>query len=325
MSPRMDPSGEGPLVATILDSMSDACWSPEFRNLRLERSHWRSQLDQHRPDLLLVESAFSGANGTWARTINHFGSPHPELVRLVDRCRAEGVPTVFWSKEDPVNYAWFIGAASLFDRVFTVDGNMLDRYRADLGRAHVGILPFAAQPTLHFPDPDVERSGKAAFAGTWYARKHAARRDQLEMLLTAAIPFGLSIYDRMDRASDPRFDWPPALAAHVVGSVPYPDMGRVYNSHRVFLNVNTVTDSPTMCARRIYELAACGTPILSGPSAAIGVTVPASVVSVATTGEEAASALGALIEQEAPTTEGPAWISEGNTYRDRFATSLDAV
>jgi hypothetical protein len=43
-----------------------------------------------------------------------------------------------------------------------------------------------------------------------------------------------------------------------------------YRSYKVFLNVNSVTESPSMCARRIFEISASGTPVVSTPSAAIG-------------------------------------------------------
>jgi hypothetical protein len=49
-------------------------------------------------------------------------------------------------------------------------------------------------------------------------------------------------------------------------------------AYPVFLNVNSVTRLPTMCARRLFELSAAQTPVLSGPAASIepffGDTIP---------------------------------------------------
>jgi hypothetical protein len=42
-----------------------------------------------------------------------------------------------------------------------------------------------------------------------------------------------------------------------------------YKAYKVFLNVNSVTESPTMCARRVFELSACATPVVSGHSRAL--------------------------------------------------------
>ena len=146
-------------VATILDPISEAVFQPEFRSRPLDASDGPAQLDElGSPDFLLVESGFTGRHGTWAHRVAHFGAPHPDLVAVVGGARARGIPTVFWNKEDPINYGMFIGSASLFDHVFTVDRNVIDRYRSDLGHNRIHLLPFAAQPDLHFPPAsDAER------------------------------------------------------------------------------------------------------------------------------------------------------------------------
>jgi hypothetical protein len=66
-----------------------------------------------------------------------------------------------------------------------------------------------------------------------------------------------------------KFDWPPDYRPHIVGSLPYERMLAAFKSYKLSLNVNTVTHSPTMCARRVFEISATGTPVLSGDSAAL--------------------------------------------------------
>ena len=317
-------------VATILDEISDACWSPEFDNIRLTRRHWRDQLETSSPDLLFVESAFNGVDGSWARRVAHFGSPHSDLTQLTDVCRDLGIPTVFWKKEDPIYYPWFIGAASAFDHVFTVDADQIPRYEQDLDHTRVHVLPFAAQPRLHYPpSSDAERTGAVGFAGSYYGRKHAERREQMDMLLTPALEFGLEIYDRMDRADDPRFAWPERYHSHIVGSVPYPEMGAVYRKYKVFLNINTITDSSTMCARRVFELAATGTAIVSGPSKAIEAMVPLDIVGIVDSRASAIDEIRDLLTDPArrsqASTLGPEWIDESNTYAHRLGTILNVT
>jgi spore maturation protein CgeB len=229
---------------------------------------------------------------------------------------------VFWNKEDPINYGMFIGTASLFDHVFTVDSDSVERYRRDLGHPRVHVLPFAAQPAIHYPPTsDEERTGTVAFAGSYYARKHAERRIQMEYVIDPAREFGLDIYDRMAGTEDARFTWPEKYRSHVAGSVAYPDMGDLYRRYRVFLNVNTVTDSPTMCARRIFELAATGTPVVSGPALAIDRMVPPGIVTVSENAAMTTESIEQLLDRgdmRAEASEvGPAWIADGNTYSDR--------
>jgi hypothetical protein len=46
-------------------------------------------------------------------------------------------------------------------------------------------------------------------------------------------------------------------------------MNKAYRQYKVFLNVNSVIDSNTMFSRRVFELLACGTPVVSTVSAGI--------------------------------------------------------
>ena len=54
-----------------------------------------------------------------------------------------------------------------------------------------------------------------------------------------------------------------------------------YRRYAAFLNVNSVTDSPTMFSRRVFEILACGTPVISTPSLGIDELLGDVVISVA--------------------------------------------
>src|SRR5690625_7683303 len=79
----------------------------------------------------------------------------------------------------------------------------------------------------------------------------------------------LEIFSRF-LGDDERYQFPGELADRVVGSLPYDRMLTAYKAYKVFLNVNSVVTSPSMCARRIFEITASGTPVGSAPSPAIG-------------------------------------------------------
>lgn len=142
----------------------------------------------------------------------------------------------------------------------------------------------------------------------------------MDMLLDPARDLGLHIFDRMDRPGDPRFAWPDRYHSHIVGSLSYPQTLEMYRRYRVFINVNTVTDSPTMCARRIYELLASGAQVVSGPSAALR-DVP---VFVANDPEESRVALERALSL-GPNWEGLEWVANGNTVSHRVETLLEVV
>jgi hypothetical protein len=93
---------------------------------------------------------------------------------------------------------------------------------------------------------------------------------------------------------DRRYQFPGAYARAVVGSLPYERLLGAYTSYRVFLNVNSVTDSPSMCARRIFEITAAGACVVSTPSTAIANFFPSNEVPTVDNRQDATFLLRAL-------------------------------
>lgn len=315
-------------VAAIVDEFTMGTLEREWTMLNIDRAQWEQDLEVHEPELLFVESAFSGHRGSWSGQIPRFGRWSEDLAAVVDWCRSRDIPTVFWNKEDPINFEMFISAASHFDYVFTVDQDSAARYQSHI-TGELGLLPFAAQRELHFPPNSIrDRTEGVAFAGAYYAAKHAQRRDQMELILDPARSLGLDIYDRTGN-DDPRFQWPERFQEHIRGSLSYQETLDLYRTYKVSLNVNTVTSSATMCSRRIFELLASGSYIVSGPSTALGSYVPTGLVHVATTKDETIDLINDGLKNpivlETAATAGPAWIAEGQTYADRIDRLLVAV
>ncbi len=316
-------------VAAVLDEMSANCFGPECDLLTFDSEHWQQQLDEHQPHLLLVESAWRGNGESWRYMVGSYPRPDqqglPKLRALVDWCRKRDIPTAFWGKEDPIHFDRFKEAAALFDYVFTTDENCVPHYEQlqREGSGPVRALPFAAQPRLHNPIAiDGERSDTPCFAGTYYRNRHPDRRQSLEMLLDAARPFGLVIYDRTLDWDNASFGFPERFLPHVVGSLPYSEVVREYKSHKVFLNVNSVIDSPTMFSRRVFELLACDAAVISTESAGIE-RIFGDLVPVVTTMEEATAALTRLIgdddHRRKTVTRARRLVMTEHTYRQRLA------
>jgi spore maturation protein CgeB len=316
-------------VAAVLDDMSLTCFGMECNIAAPTPEDWRERLEDHRPHFLFVESAWKGNRGSWEYRIGKYARPEsqglPDLAAMVSWCRSAGIPTVFWNKEDPVHFARFAEAASLFDVVFTSDGGILDHYE-ELGGAidTVAALPFAAQPRLHNPvTPGMPRSAEPVFAGTYYRNRHVERQGRLETLLAAAAPYGLVIYDRTFGSGSPDFGFPDRLASHVRGSLPYLDLVRVYKQHKIFLNTNSVVDSPTMFSRRVFELLACGTAVVSTRSRGMQ-DLFGDLVPVVDTAEEADAALRHLLRDDGhwyrTTAEGVRRVMLEHTYAHRLRT-----
>ena len=145
------PRRPGLRVAVILDDFSLSAFSHEWDQVEVTPSTWRSQLEAQPVDLLFVESAWHGNHDAWQFHLTGPSAPTAAVVGLVNWCRAHGIPTVFWNKEDPAHYDDFLAAARLFDHVYTTDSTCIERYEMDLGHERVDVLPFAAQQSIHNP------------------------------------------------------------------------------------------------------------------------------------------------------------------------------
>ncbi|WP_245861897.1 glycosyltransferase family protein [Sanguibacter antarcticus] len=323
-------------VGVVLDDFSRLAFGFEWEQVLLEPSSWQRVLEDRPVDVLFVESAWAGNGGAWSYHLTGPTAPRPAFVELVAWCREHGVPTVFWNKEDPAHFEDFLDAARLFDHVFTTDSAMVPAYRDRLGHDRVGTLGFAAQPVIHNP---VRAHGRGperdvAFAGMYFAHKYPERREQMDLLLGAAhrvsgrMETGLEIFSRQ-LGGDERYQFPVPYAEHVVGSLTYEQTLAAYREYKVFLNVNSVVDSPSMCARRVFEISACGTPVVSAPSVAITALFPPNEVFTVSEPDEAEHTLRALVRspelRDRATHLAQRRIWEEHTYSHRAAQVLAAV
>ncbi len=288
-------------MGVILDDFSIASFSFEWNLLQLRKDSWRQQLEETKVDFLFVESAWNGNQGSWKYQLMGTSGPKPEFLQLMAWCRDQGIPTVFWNKEDPPHYDDFLAAAREFDVVFTSDSDRIPAYRQDLKHDRVAALPFAAQPAIHNPIRvgQYHHTRGSAFAGMYFAHKYPERRKQMDILLAAARDASsqsgpkFEIFSRQ-LGGDSNYQFPVPYNEHVVGSLDYAKMLTAYRAYKVFLNVNSVVDSPSMCARRIFEITASGTPVVSTPSAAIGHFFEPDQVFVAESKEQAESQIRML-------------------------------
>ena len=321
-------------VGTILDTFSQLAFAPEWDQVPLMHATWRQQIEDSKLDLLFVESAWHGSGDSWRHRVSR-----PEVIGdLVAHCRAGGIPTVFWNKEDPVHFSDFIDTAALFDYVYTTDVNMVPEYVSRLGHTRVGVLPFAAQQSIHNPVRprgwSEESLRDSAFAGTYFRHKYPERRQQMDDLIGGAIRAATKTRGTFDIFSrfmktDPNYEFPKQWQQYVRGELTYEQMLTAYRSYRTFLNVNSVVGSPSMCARRIFEITACGTPVVSAPSEAIDAFFPDGGVLQAGSEQVAYDTVRALTRspelRDRLTAVGQRQIWLKNTYTHRVDQILEDV
>ncbi|WP_339393918.1 glycosyltransferase family protein [Brevibacterium metallidurans] len=321
-------------VGVILDEFSMESFGYEWQLVALKRSAWKSQLDDL--DFVFLESAWNGNQGEWQFQLTGASGIKPDAIELLEECRRRGLAVVFWNKEDPPHFDDFLPLARLCDVVFTSDVRLVPKYQAELGHDQVGVLPFAAQPAIHSPArPSRNYAARdIAFAGMYFAHKFPERREQMDLLLGAAanvsgrMTHGLEIFSRF-LGDDERYQFPGELADHVVGSLPYRNLLTAYKHYKVFLNVNSVIDSPSMCARRIFEIAAAGTPVVTTPSAATTEFFPQDEVPQPTTREDAEWTLRALVRsrelRDRTVHKAQRRIWREHTYSHRAMTVMESL
>ena len=263
--PQAGPPHASLKVALLSDELTRSCLAPECTVIDVPASGFARLLRERRPDMLLVESAWHGLDSTWKYKIASYPGymlrSNRRLRKLVKVARDLRIPTVFWNKEDGVHFDRFIASARLFDHVFTVDENCVPRYRAIVDPATtVGVLPFPVQPRHHNFTGFNFRTHDANFVGSYSTHIHDARRAWQHMAFSAVreSQMALTIYDRNSDRSSQIYRYPEWDGMVVRPAVPHAQTAQIYKDHLISLNVNTVTDSPTMVSRRLVEILACG-------------------------------------------------------------------
>lgn len=99
-------------VGVILDDFSAAAFAFEWNLVHLRKDDWSKQLAENRIDFLFVESAWNGNGGSWQYQLMGASGPKREFVELMNWCREQDVPTVFWNKEDPPHYEDFLASST---------------------------------------------------------------------------------------------------------------------------------------------------------------------------------------------------------------------
>jgi glycosyltransferase involved in cell wall biosynthesis/spore maturation protein CgeB len=247
-------------VACIMDEFTWNAFQPECELKQLSVRDWENELESFQPQLLFIESAWRGKDNEWDKKI---GQAATELKKIIDWCKQKSTPTVFWNKEDPIHFQNFINTAKLFDYVFTTDLDCIHRYKAALGHERIYFLPFACQPLIHNPIERYHRKNAISFAGAYYVR-YPERAKDLENFLQALTPIlPIDIYDRNYGKNDPAYQFPIEYKPYIIGTLPFNKIDQAYKGYKYCLNLNSIKQSQTMFARRVFELLASNTLTIS--------------------------------------------------------------
>lgn len=217
-----------------------------------------------KPDILFIESAWQGHKNKWKYKIASYPDVpkrnNKKLQKVVNYAKELGIPTIFWNKEDGVHFDRFINSAKLFDYIFTVDENCIQKYKEIVDKnVQVNTLLFAVQSKFHNFTGFKHKYTEANFVGSYSTHIHSKRRYWQEMLFELASKInGLAIYDRNSDRKSSNYRYPNLENMKIYPSVSYEQTAQIYKDYLISLNVNTIEDSPTMFSRRLVEIIACG-------------------------------------------------------------------
>ncbi len=264
-------------VAIICDQFTYDCFKYEFTPISIHPKTWKEEMKEN-PDIFFCESAWSGHNfkkgkGPWNKKIyrnNKKEENRKVLLEILDYCREKNIPTVFWNKEDPPNYNYekysFSKTAKEFDYIFTSAKECVKCYKKDFNHQNVHVLLFAGQPKLFNP---LNLSGKTIepiiFAGRYTEKYPERARLLVEVLDKIDEQWGdLKIYDRYYYRKGPHF--PDKYKKYINPAIAYDETSTIYKQAKWGLNINSVTESETMFARRVFEYSLSNVNILTNYS-----------------------------------------------------------
>lgn len=250
-------------VAAIMDMFTLTCFQPECQIFELTPSQWREEIEQAQPDILFLESAWRGKENLWKDKVIDYSS---ELYALVTYCHEQKIPVVFWCKEDPPHTDKFMHVAHIADILFTTDIDSVEIYKRELGHNFVYHLHFAAQPTIHNPLELHERKDKFAFAGsypTWYPERCRLFDKLADSFICSK---GIDIYDRNCLEMVPKAMFPEKYRPYILGGLDATQIDIAYKGYFFGINMNSISKSRTMFARRVFELMASNTVVVGNDS-----------------------------------------------------------
>lgn len=220
-------------------------------------------------DVLLITSTWHGLNHEWDASYQKHSANYEALQKIKDLAFKLDIPIAFYSKEDPPNYSIFSAIAEGANAIFTSAIECIEKYNAQYPQIPCHYLPFAVNPLLHNPIGmfGPKFSQKALFAGSWMT-KYPVRTEEQRNIFDWLIQsdWDLTIVDRNYNRKNRNYYYPKEYRRYIVPNYSYADVARLYKLFPLVININSVSNSETMFAGRVYDASASGGMIISNDS-----------------------------------------------------------
>lgn len=281
-------------------------------------------------DVLYLVTAWHGLkNDDWLN-LSREGTPKRQMVYdMIAQCKKRGIPTVFYSKEDPPNYDRFVGIAQHCDHVFTSCEEVIPKYVKDCGHKRVYPMCFGINPIVHNPVGTHYRTKErnVIFSGSWMM-KYPHRCEALARMFDGVLATGreMNIVDRnYANRGNSAYAYPERFRRFQSPAIGHDSLQKIHRLYDWAININSVQDSRTMFANRVYELQACGNLLISNDS--IGVREKFPGVFIVKSAEEVAKLISEMSAEEIRRRQlaGIRRVMTGETCFDRIAYMLTKI
>lgn len=264
-------------IAFVCDEMTYKSFKDECDAVFLTPSNWLEVMESFQPDIFFCESAWNGIDkyrdcwrGRIYKNKNVLFNNRKDIFNILDYCKKSGIKTVFWNKEDPIYFDHykhnFSDTAINFDYIFTTSSECVEKYK-NLGHRNVYTLMFGFNQKIFNPINSNKKENVAVFAGSWYADLKERCIDIRRLFnLVLENKIELRIYDRNYNTSNPLKVFPKEFNSVIFKNIPFEKLKNIYRNASYVININTVKNSETMFARRVFEIMACNTCVISNES-----------------------------------------------------------
>lgn len=280
-------------------------------------------------DFLFVATSWKGVNGEWKGLGNiNNTTVRDKLFNIIEYYRSIGKKIIFYSKEDPSNYYVFLDIAKECDYIFTTAEECIELYKADTNIENVNVLDFAINPIYFNPIGSQKYNlDEVIFAGTWWNKKYPERKEDMEVVFQSVLKAGkkLKLIDRNYSLGNADFFYPINYLPYISPEIPHDVLQKLHRLYSWAININSIKNSITMFAGRVYELQALGNLIISNHSIGMEEKFPDIIIEDGT--GKATEALLKYSGEELylKKTQGIRRVMTGETVYDRLTYILNCI
>lgn len=228
-------------------------------------------------DVLLIASAWKGINNEWKGMANPKSHKRILIYDIIKYYKGTDCKVVFYSKEDPVNYDRFIDIAKECEYIFTTCKEIIGKYKEDCSTNNVDSLTFSVNPNYHNPIGmrKFDKYNEVIFSGSWY-EKYPHRVKDMKVMFDGVLKskLGLKIVDRNYDLNLEQHFFPEKYLRNISPAINHEYLQKVHKLFNWAINFNSIKDSNTMFANRVYELQANGNALISNYSVGVNNLFP---------------------------------------------------